>query len=97
LRSEEPVVEARPDYLLNPTPPYPALARKRGYEGKVIIEVLVDEKGFPSEIKIAESSGHAILDNAAAEAVDAWKFEPARRGTVPLPMRVKVPILFKLD
>ncbi len=97
LRSEVPVLETRPDYLLNPTPEYPALARKRGYEGVVFLEVLVDEKGFPADIKIAESSGHAILDNAAAKAVATWKFEPARKGNIPMPMNVKVPVLFKLD
>ena len=95
--SEEPLVEASPDYLLSPAPVYPLLARKRGYEGKVVLDVLVDEKGLPAEIKIAESSGHLILDKAAKGAIASWKFQPARRGSITLPMRVKVPVLFTLD
>lgn len=95
--SEEPLVEAKPDYLLSPAPAYPLLARKRGYEGKVILDVLVDEKGLPAEIKVVESSGHSILDKAAKGAVTSWKFQPARRGGTALPMHVNVPILFTLN
>ena len=29
----------------NPHPPYPLIARKKGFEGKLILEVLVNEDG----------------------------------------------------
>jgi len=95
--TEEPLEEARPAYLLNPHPSYPMIARKRGYQGKVILDVLVDENGRAREVIINESSGYVILDRAAATAVADWKFEPAKRGLIAVPMRVKVPVVFRLE
>jgi protein TonB len=73
------------------------IARKRGYQGKVILDVLVDENGRAREVIINESSGYVILDRAAATAVADWKFEPAKRGLIAVPMRVKVPVVFRLE
>ena len=35
------IIEARPLYRENPRPKYPTMARKRGYTGNVVLEVLV--------------------------------------------------------
>ena len=37
----EVIYEAEPLYKMNPEPPYPKMARKRGYQGTVILSVLV--------------------------------------------------------
>jgi len=39
------VIEAVPLYKVNPPPEYPRLARKRGYQGTVVLDVLVDQNG----------------------------------------------------
>jgi hypothetical protein len=33
----EEIFEAEPLYRVNPEPPYPKMARKRGYQGKVLL------------------------------------------------------------
>ncbi len=90
------VTEARPLYRENPPPDYPRVARHRGYQGTVILEVLVDATGRVRQVKTAETSGHAVLDRAAEAAVATWRFEPGRRGADPMQMWVKVPVRFEL-
>lgn len=91
------VVEAKPLYRQNAPPTYPRLARRKGYEGKVLMDVLVSADGDVADIKIATSSGYRILDRAALKAVQAWRFEPGHRVGQKVAMWVKVPIRFRLD
>ena len=91
-----PLVEAIPMYRKNPAPRYPRNARRRGYEGKVILEVLVNEEGRVEDFRIFESSGYQVLDRAAMKSVQSWLFEPGRRGDERMEMWVKVPIRFDL-
>jgi serine/threonine-protein kinase len=65
--------------------PYPERARRLRLQGTVTIEMIVDETGTPSDLRVAQSAG-AVLDAAVLEAVRAWRFEPARKSGV----RVKV-------
>lgn len=90
------LTEARPLYRQNPPPDYPRLARRRGYQGTVLLDVLVDKTGRARDVKVDESCGHGSLDRAAKKAVKGWRFEPGRRGDDPVDMRVKVPVRFEL-
>ncbi len=96
---DEPLVEAQfhADVLRNPKPPYPLLARRRGYEGRVLLSVLVHADGAGSGVTLKQSSGHAMLDEAALDTVKRWRFLPARRGATPVESRVDVPIVFRLE
>jgi protein TonB len=88
--------EAVPLYLKNPPPEYPSVARRRGYEGTVVLEVFVDREGRVLDLSLFQSSGHNVLDRAAMQAVRGWLFEPARRGEETVDMWVKVPLTFRL-
>jgi protein TonB len=88
--------EARPLYRINPPPPYPRIARKRGFQGVVVLEVLVDTSGRPADLRVLSSSGHPILDRTAMAAVKHWVFEPGTRGEEKIKMWVRVPIRFQL-
>lgn len=97
-----PVVPVTPpvfnaDYLDNPPPAYPALSRRLGEEGRVILRVLVSTAGRADEVQIRASSGHARLDEAARDTVRGWKFVPAKRGAQPVAAWVLVPISFRLE
>lgn len=85
------------DYLNNPPPVYPVLARRLGEQGRVMLRVLVRADGAPAEIAINRSSGSSRLDRAALEAVRRWRFIPARRGDTPVAAPVLVPISFTLE
>lgn len=84
-------------YLNNPSPTYPALARRRGQEGRVLVRAEVLPDGRCSRVELRQGSGHALLDEAALEAVRKWRFVPARKGDVAVSAWVDVPIAFKLN
>jgi protein TonB len=78
-------------------PPYPANARRLGISGTALLEILVAEDGRVGEVVVKESAGHPDLDQAAADAVRRWRFEPARRGAEAVAMWVRLPFVFRLD
>jgi protein TonB len=83
-------------YGTNPPPPYPVTARRRGWEGKVLLQVEVSADGDVRNVGIEKSSGYTCLDEAARKAVYRWRFKPALRNGRPVPGQVKVPIHFNL-
>jgi periplasmic protein TonB len=85
------------DYLDNPPPRYPALSRRIGEQGRVVLRVLVNPGGTAEEVQVRTSSGHPRLDASARETVRGWKFAPARQGTEPIAAWVLIPISFKLE
>ncbi len=86
----------RAAYLNNPPPAYPAISRRLGEQGRVVIRVYIDERGMPVEAHWAQISGYSRLDQAAMDAVMAWRYVPAKRGEVPVAMWFNVPIAFDL-
>ena len=50
---------------------YPAEAVKQGLEGEVRLLLLMDGKGKLLDVRVASSSGHALLDKAALDAARA--------------------------
>jgi protein TonB len=90
------LTELLPSYLRNPAPTYPMLARERGYEGTVFLDVEVLPDGRCGQLRIAQSSGYAVLDDAAASAVRRWRFKPATRGQRPVAVWVELPMTFRL-
>ena len=92
-----PIREATPVYRSNPPPEYPAIARRRGYEGIVLVEVLVSREGRVQELRLSQSSGYSILDQAAMASMKRWLFEPATINEERVEMWVKVPVRFRLE
>ena len=84
------------NYLHNPAPNYPLLAKDRGWYGKVLLRVKVSAEGLSEGVEVAHSSGHEILDDSALEAVQKWRFVPAKRGETVIASTVLVPIVFNL-
>ncbi len=85
------------DYLRNPAPPYPPLARRMGESGRVILRVSVNPQGTADSVEIKTSSGSPRLDEAAQKTVRSWKFIPAKRGETAVQSSVLVPIIFTLE
>lgn len=88
---------ARPNYGINPKPPYPKSARRRGQEGTVLLRVLVLEDGKVGDIEIANPSGYTVLDESALKAVKDWVFIPGKKAGKQISSWVEVPIKFQLD
>lgn len=84
-------------YLRNPAPLYPAIARRSGDQGTVMLKVLVSAEGTALRVELDQSSGSKSLDGAALDAVKGWRFVPARRGAQNIEAWVRVPVVFKLE
>ncbi|MFZ5906757.1 MAG: energy transducer TonB family protein [Nitrospirota bacterium] len=71
---------------------YPVLARRMGWEGKVIISFLLMPDGKVLDIRITKSSGHEILDRNAVETIKRVSpFPPP-----PLKAEITVPVVYAL-
>ncbi len=94
-----PVTPPRTDaaHLNNPAPQYPALSRRLGEQGRVMLDVYILPDGSVGEIKLNRSSGFPRLDNAALQAVKTWKYVPAKRGDKPIPFWYVQPVSFVLN
>jgi protein TonB len=62
-----------------------------------VLKVLVTEQGLVEMVQVERSAGHADLDQSAIEAVQRWRFQPARRQSgEPVAMWVLLPVQYKL-
>jgi protein TonB len=84
-------------YLEPPRVSYPPVSRRQGEEGRVLLRVLVDPQGQPAQVLLAESSGFARLDDAAASATRRSRFRPYTENGTAQTVWVMVPIVFTLE
>lgn len=85
------------NYLQNPKPPYPALSKRLGEQGKVMVRVLIGVDGTAQKAEIKQSSGFDRLDQSAFTTVLRWRYVPGKRAGVPEAMWFNVPINFVLE
>jgi len=57
---------------------YPPMARMNNWQGKVVLKFVVKEDGTVENLEVVQSSGHAVLDEAAMETI---------RRASPLPLK----------
>lgn len=94
--SSSSVIKAQPLYQYNPKPEYPSLARRRGWEGVVMLQVDVTKKGEVASVRLHESCGYKILDKSAVRAVKKWRFLPGTRDGKQTLSTVLIPVHFIL-
>lgn len=95
MRIEPPSSQA--DYLNNPRPPYPALSKRLGEQGKVVLRVRIEVDGTASKAELHTSSGYERLDQTALHTVLRWRYVPGKRNGVPEAMWFNIPIHFVLE
>jgi periplasmic protein TonB len=72
---------------------YPAIARRMGWQGKVILSFIIAADGSVREVKIVQSSGFSVLDKNAFETVK----DTAPFPKPPVEAKLIMPIVFRLD
>lgn len=85
-----------PSLKADRVPTYPPALRRAGVEGTVRVRVAVGADGSVGDAEVAESSGHAALDEAAVEAARQWAFLPATEDGKPVASVVYRYVFFKL-
>ena len=85
------------DTSRNRRPNYPDGSRRRGEEGVVRVELLIDPTGRVADVRILESSGFSALDAAALQTLREWRFRPAQRGSLPVAGSITTAVHFRIE
>ena len=85
------ITEQISSLMINKPPPYPSLARIKGWEGEVVLIASVNIDGSVSKIKTLSTSGYYILDSAAIKAIRNWRFRNINKA-----IEIKIPVKFVL-
>lgn len=93
------ITQGETEYIRPPRPVYPALSKRSGEAGVVIIAVYYSTSGYAKRAEVFKSSGFERLDRAAREAVLASQVTPFRRAGVneDTQFLLKAPINFVLE
>jgi len=84
-----------PKLSLNPEPEYSDPARIARVQGSVTLEMVVNQEGLPTNIRIVTPLGCG-LDVKAVHAVEGWKFKPAEKDGQPVAVDIAVQVEFHL-
>jgi TonB family protein len=79
----------------SPDPEYSEAARQAKFQGTIVLILVIDASGLPTDLQIVRPLGLG-LDEKAIEAVSRWKFRPAQRNGEPVASQVNVEVSFRL-
>lgn len=86
---------SQPIPIYKPDPPYSEEARKAKYQGTCMVLVVINAQGNVTSAQVVKPLGMG-LDQNAVKAVKTWKFKPAMRNGVPVPVRALIQVTFRL-
>jgi protein TonB len=84
-----------PQRIVTVEPAYPAIARNARIQGVVILEAVLDAKGRVESVRVLRSI--PLLDQAAVDAVQQWRFTPALLNNEAVPVVMTVTVNFTLQ
>jgi TonB family protein len=84
-----------PRATFTPEPDFSEEARRKKFQGNVILSIVVDKMGNVARIKMDKILGHG-LDEHAMEAIKAWRFTPGSRNGEPVAVREPIEVSFNL-
>ena len=84
------------EYILPPQTVYPAMSKRMGEQGKVVLRILVGENGKPDQVQVQTSSGFSRLDEAGRQAGLKVLFKPHLEDGRAVPVYVLLPLNFQL-
>ncbi|MGZ4872378.1 MAG: energy transducer TonB [Candidatus Angelobacter sp.] len=85
----------RPQATHTPEPEFSEQARHAKYQGTVVLNIVVDQAGKISRIRLERPLGMG-LDENAMEGVKKWRFKPATRNGQPVAVEMAIEVSFNL-
>ena len=82
-------------FAANPSPPSSWMG-KGPRQAKTVIEITVDTNGKVHDPRVVTSGGDDA-DKSALEAVQKWRFDPAKCGEAAVEAKIKVSVTIRLD
>jgi TonB family protein len=93
---EEGQTDENPVPIFTPAVEYPERAREQGIQGVLKVEFIIDISGRVQSVTILESP-HPSISAEARKTIAQWRFKPARNKGVPVRVRRRLPIEFKIE
>lgn len=94
--TEEYLVTQMPELAQEVRVPYPPEAKRKGAQGAVVMDILIDAAGKVREAKLVQGPEDS-LNAAALEAVRGFAFKPARIQDQAVPVRIRYAYRFVLE
>ncbi|HEY2469718.1 MAG TPA: energy transducer TonB [Terracidiphilus sp.] len=85
----------QPVPIFTPEAEFSDEARRQKYQGVCVISVIIDAQGYPRNLQLVRTLGMG-LDQKALEAVQKYRFKPARKDGKPVAARMTVMVNFRL-
>ena len=76
---------------------YPQTAIDNGYQGKVMIQFIVERDGFVSNVTVLQGANQVLNQEAIRVVQSSLKWSPGMNGRVPVRVQMEVPIRFILE
>ena len=103
LLDDTPLPVPKPQYLVTQMPslqfkpeiPYPPEAKKREIEGKVLLNILIDENGKVRKAELLDGPGFG-LNEIALQKINEFIFMPAKIGDQYVPVQIRYAVTFQL-
>ena len=89
-------VDTMPTAIHSEVPHYPDLAKRAGVEGTVYVKILIDKAGIPKKAVVIKSNNE-VFNQPSINAAMMFRFSPAYKGSMAVPVWVVVPFKYKLS
>ncbi|WP_414663264.1 energy transducer TonB [Horticoccus sp. 23ND18S-11] len=89
-------LDRTPEPVLQSPPRYPVAMRRDGASGRVMVEFIVDTEGKVLEPYVIDTTNPGF-NEAAVAGVARWKFRAGQRGGRKVNVRMRVPIVFRVE
>jgi protein TonB len=89
-------VDSEPVPISRPDPEYPTVSRRMRHEGRVVLNLLIDENGRVIDIEVISGVPRTRLDRAASDAARRWTYRPATKDGVAVKVWKTAEFIFKL-
>ena len=86
---------SQPIPIYQPEPEFSEEARKAKFQGVVTVSVIVDAQGKPQNVHVSRGVGMG-LDEKAIEAVQQYRFKPAKKNGKPVAVYLNVEVNFEI-
>ncbi len=90
-------VDSRPRPIRRVRPTYPYSARRRGTEGYVRVQFVVDREGQVENIRILSAENGDIFNESVRAALNRWKFKPGQKDGRAVPVVIRTTFQFRLE
>jgi protein TonB len=83
-----------PNKIRNVPPTYPDIAKQARVQGVVVLEAVIDKTGEVTKVRVLR--GVPLLNDAAAAAVQQWRYTPTTLNGQPVAVVMTVTVNFRL-